>query len=189
MLASPHPLSFLHLYSLSLSSLGCKALFIVIIFFCLFVHLSEFLSCPFLEWSRVSYKEDCPGFYSFDEISAAEFGFEKLSHSSEVFLLIFSFISSYLMVFASNIHPPSLRPSLSSISPDRSSRLHSMSTKRAANTRTVCISHSTNTFEKGMVPIALPLTMGSRGDWVLQLWCSNQSRRRKTLNSNLLNSA
>ena len=29
---------------------------------------------------------DCPGFYPFDEISAAELGFEKFSRSSKVVL-------------------------------------------------------------------------------------------------------
>ena len=36
---------------------------------------------------------------------------------------------------------------------------------------------------------SLQLWVNSRADWVLQPWWGNYSRRRKTLNSNLLNSA
>ena len=42
---------------------------------------------------------------------------------------------------------------------------------------------------KGINPIILPLEVNSRVDWALKLWYGNQSRRKKTLNSNLLNSA
>ena len=46
---------------------------------------------------------DSPGIYPFDEISAAEIGFEKFSRSSETLFFRFSFISTCLMVSASNI--------------------------------------------------------------------------------------
>ena len=41
------------------------------------------------EWSRVSYKSNSPGIYSFDEISAVEFSFEKLSCVSKILFYIF----------------------------------------------------------------------------------------------------
>ena len=58
--------------------------------------LSTPLSLSFLE--RVSDKGICPNAYSFVEISAALFGFKKFSCSSVV-----SFLTFFLMVFASNI--------------------------------------------------------------------------------------
>ena len=44
----------------------------------------EFFPRPFKEWSRVSYKEDSPDVYLFDEIPAAKLDFEKFSRSSEI---------------------------------------------------------------------------------------------------------
>ena len=54
--------------------------------------------------------------------------------------------------------------------------------------RADCISHHTKSLRKGMNPIILSLAVDSRTDWVLSPWLGNHSRRRKTLNSNLLNS-
>ena len=42
-------------------------------------------------------------FLSFDEVSAAELGFEKFPCFSKILLLFFSFISIYLTVSDSNI--------------------------------------------------------------------------------------
>ena len=56
--------------------------------------------------------------------------------------------------------------------------------------KTDCILHCTNSFQKGMNPIILPTAMvKSKANWVFYSWLGNQSRRRKTLNLNLLNSA
>ena len=52
---------------------------------------------------------------------------------------------------------------------------------------TDCIQHSSNTLRKSMDPIILPPTVGQTR--FLQLWWGNYSRRRKTLNSNRLNSS
>ena len=56
MLVSPLPSSFLDTYSLSLSSLLCMALCIVMSFLYSLVDLLEFLSLLLEKWSRVSYQ-------------------------------------------------------------------------------------------------------------------------------------
>ena len=54
--------------------------------------------------------------------------------------------------------------------------------------KAVCISHRANALEKGMHPsILLQQWVTRRADWIFYLVCS-QSKRRKTLNLNLLNS-
>ena len=65
----------------------------------------EFLPGLFWYWSRVSYRRNSSDFYLFDEISAADFGLENLSRSSEAFFsfFFFFFISACLMVSASSI--------------------------------------------------------------------------------------
>ena len=90
-------------YSLFMSSFGCKSLFIGINFVCLLVNWSAFLLWIFQERSRISYKGYCTGVYPFDEVSAAELGFQKFSRFSESLFLFFSFISASLMLYASNI--------------------------------------------------------------------------------------
>ena len=58
----------------------------------------------FLGSILVHYNDYCPDVYLFDEISATELGFEKLSRSSEVlFSYFFSFISVCFMMLASSI--------------------------------------------------------------------------------------
>ena len=53
-----------------------------------------------------------------------------------------------------------------------------------------CILQSANILGKGMDPIIIPPDMGKyRADWALQSWLGDQSRRRKTLNPDLLNTA
>ena len=91
MLVSPLPPSFLDSFRLSMSSFRCKTLCIVISFFCSQVHLSKLFPRPFQEESRVSYKMDSQGVYSFDEIPAAEPCFEKFSRSSEIHFFSFFF--------------------------------------------------------------------------------------------------
>ena len=66
-----------------MSSLGCKALCIVINFLSPLVYLPDFHPRIFKKWPRVTNRKYCPCVYPFDEISAAEYGFEKLSYSSE----------------------------------------------------------------------------------------------------------
>ena len=57
----------------SMSSLGYKALWNVINFLLLFIYLRSSIKNN-LEYIKM---EDCPGIYSFDEVSATEFGFKK----------------------------------------------------------------------------------------------------------------
>ena len=87
-----------HTHSMRMSSLGCKALCIVIIFFIpWFIYWISFL-LSFQEWHRVSYKRGSPSVYLFDEIPFTEFGFDKPSHSSEIlFFKKKKFISSPLV--------------------------------------------------------------------------------------------
>ena len=108
MLVSPLPPFFLDTYSLSMSSLRCKVLCIVISSLILWFICWMFFPRPFQEWSQVSYKGDSPGVYSFDEISAIVFGFKiffliwrKKFLKPNSFLIFF--ISTSLMVSASNI--------------------------------------------------------------------------------------
>ena len=70
-------------------------------FNCLLIHLSKSVSCRFKEWSRVSYKDNCPRVYFTDGISAAELRFEKFPNFSEVFFSCF-FPLRYFMVSVSN---------------------------------------------------------------------------------------
>ena len=51
----------------------------------------------------------------------------------------------------------------------------------------VYISHNTDTLEKGMIELLSLHLTANRADWVLLAWDGNRSRR-KTLNSNWLNS-
>ena len=67
----------------SMSSLGYKLSWPL-------AHLPKFLLCFYQEWSRMSYKGDCPAVYSFDLIFAKELRFEKCSYSSEVLLYFLS---------------------------------------------------------------------------------------------------
>ena len=73
LVASLLPPSFLETYSLSTSSLGCKAL---CFFSCSLVHLFKFVSGPLEKGSRISNEWYSPDIYSFDKISAIEFGLE-----------------------------------------------------------------------------------------------------------------
>ena len=82
------PCTLVYIFLVSCSS--------VVIFFGCFFFFSELF--------RVSYNKDSSNIYSFDEISAAVFGFEKFSRSSgALFSHFFSFVSACLMVSASNI--------------------------------------------------------------------------------------
>ena len=47
--------------------------------------------CSFFEWPSIYYKVDCPGVYSFHNISAAEFGFKKFLILLSKSFLTFSF--------------------------------------------------------------------------------------------------
>ena len=76
------------------------------------VYLLKFFFCPFQKWSRLSFKGAGSGIYLFDEIPAAELGFDKLSRSSEINLCHFYIISVCLMVlpiFPSTCNFPFLR--------------------------------------------------------------------------------
>ena len=84
---SPPPPSFLDTYSLSMSSLGCDALCMVISFLVLSVHLFKFISGPLEKGSRIFNKWYCPSIYSF------WWGFCRwilsrvvFSHSPQIFL-------------------------------------------------------------------------------------------------------
>ena len=64
------------------------------------VHFSEFLPCSFFKnGPKHLTKKDCPGIYSFDEISAANFGFKKFSSFWRYSFFTFSFISFCLQLF------------------------------------------------------------------------------------------
>ena len=85
------PPSFLVTHNLSMSSLWCSALCIFISFL---VFSSIYLSSAFfLYWEclRAFFKGNCPGVYTFYEISAAEFGNVRLSRLSEIHFCLFFF--------------------------------------------------------------------------------------------------
>ena len=75
MLVSPLPPSLLDTYNLSTSSLGCKALCMVINFLILW-SIFKFFSGPLQEKSRVSYEGDSLGIYTFDKVPVIEFYLE-----------------------------------------------------------------------------------------------------------------
>ena len=80
---------------------------------CPLIHLSEFLPCIFQESSRLSYKRDGAGIYSFDKRSAAKLGFKLFSSSSGVifsyFLLSLFILGSLFPIFPSTCRFPSLQ--------------------------------------------------------------------------------
>ena len=88
-------------FSSSSFSFGYKTL---CIFFNFLVLWSICLSSSLIHFKKALgyFTKNFPDIYSFDKISAADFGFEKFSYFSEVFLT-FSFISVCLIVSASNI--------------------------------------------------------------------------------------
>ena len=97
MLANPLPPSFLDTYNQSISSLGCEALcivigFLVIWIICLSSSLVYFKNGP-VYLSRVTAQVFIP----------LMIFLLKFSRSSEILFFIFSFISTCLMVSASNI--------------------------------------------------------------------------------------
>ena len=84
MLASVLPLSFLETYNLSLLSLGCNALCIVISFLVLWVHLFTFVYGPLQKGPGISNEWYSPGICSCDKVSAGEFCI-IIIHSLELF--------------------------------------------------------------------------------------------------------
>ena len=94
MLASPVIPSFLDTYNLChLSDVKACALSSTFLFFGPFVEVLVFI----FKMIPSILQGDCPGVYFFDEIPAAEFGFEKLSRSPKVFFTnFFTFLSAYL---------------------------------------------------------------------------------------------
>ena len=72
-----------------------KDLYIVISFLVL---RSICWSSSLQEWFRVSYMEDLPGVYPFDEIPAIKFGFEKFSRSHYFFFYLLLFDSVHFQI-------------------------------------------------------------------------------------------
>ena len=103
MLKSPFPRSFLVTYILSTSSLGCKALCIVINFLLLWSICLSFSLVHFKKGSEYLKRGTVQSFfYSFDEISSAEFAFKEFSFFSEV-LFPYFFFHLFLLVSTYNI--------------------------------------------------------------------------------------
>ena len=91
MLASPSPPSFLGPYSLRVSYLGCKALFIVI---SSLVYWSTYWIPNFVDFKNRPEYLTCgtaQEFIPLDVIADAEFSYEKFSRSSEILLCYFFF--------------------------------------------------------------------------------------------------
>ena len=86
--------------------------------------------------------------------------------------------------------PPSLR-----LSSPRERERHNADGHKSGGSRGVVFivignGHGGTSSNPGWIQLfSLQLWVNSRTDWVLQRWWGNYSRRRKTLNSNLLNSA
>ena len=100
MLACPRP-SYLNTYSLSVSSLGCKDLCIVISFLVGSIYWSSSL-VQFMKGSEYFTRGTLLVFIPFVEIPTAELDFEKFFRSSEILFFNF-FFHLHLMVSASNI--------------------------------------------------------------------------------------
>ena len=82
-------------HSLSMSSLKCKVLCIEINF--LVVWSFEFFPYPFYGWSRITYAEYCPGFFSFWEGLCCWACFWEVFLFLKYFFLVFFLISSLLV--------------------------------------------------------------------------------------------
>ena len=103
MLASLVPPFFLDTYTLSTSSLGCNALWLVISFLLLCSNCLSSSLVHLKKESRITFERYSPSIYSFDEVSSREFCLEYFLVLLKYSFWILSFICTFFMVSASKM--------------------------------------------------------------------------------------